>query len=145
MTKWYYENEPQPIVDKYVHTIYGDTDSVAPDTIVHTSEGDMTIEHLFDRGEHLLHVSKERHEVRSCSAMVATYDPTEHRVIYRYPRGVYRHKTTKQRWRVHFEHGFIDVTEDHSIMVMRGDTIMEVKPTEIQNDDMLIKLVEFDK
>lgn len=24
---WYYENEPQPIVDKYVHTIYGDTDS----------------------------------------------------------------------------------------------------------------------
>lgn len=27
MTKWYYENDPQPIVDKYVHTIYGDTDS----------------------------------------------------------------------------------------------------------------------
>lgn len=54
---------------------------------------------------------------------------------------VYRHKVEKEMFEIEDEDGNkVVVTEDHSVMVERGDVLVEVKPTEIMEDDVLISI-----
>ena len=52
---------------------------------------------------------------------------------------VYRHKTNKDKWEITSEEGqSIIVTDDHSCMVERDGKLLEVKPSEILEDDILL-------
>jgi len=58
---------------------------------------------------------------------------------------VMRHYTQKSVYRVTSESGkFVDVTEDHSVMVYKsgGVDLVEVKPTDIHNNDRLLVFVD---
>ena len=57
-------------------------------------------------------------------------------------KGIYRHKTSKRRFRITLESGkFVDVTEDHSVMVERNGTLVAIKPLEInKNTDICISI-----
>jgi DNA polymerase elongation subunit (family B) len=52
---------------------------------------------------------------------------------------VMKHLTTKQKWQIETEDGnSVVVTNDHSIIIDRNGSIIEVKPSEILDDDLLI-------
>jgi intein/homing endonuclease len=52
-----------------------------------------------------------------------------------------RHKTKKKIFQIELENGkSVKVTEDHSIMVDRDGFLLEVKPTEIKETDLIICL-----
>lgn len=54
---------------------------------------------------------------------------------------VYRHKVEKELFEIEDECGnIVTVTEDHSIMVERDGQLMEMKPLDIMDDDILISL-----
>jgi intein/homing endonuclease len=52
-----------------------------------------------------------------------------------------RHKTKKKIYLIELENGkSVKVTEDHSVMVDRDGFLIEVKPNEILDDDLIICL-----
>ena len=52
-----------------------------------------------------------------------------------------RHKTKKKIYEITLENGkSVKVTQDHSVMVDRDGFLLEVKPTEILESDLIICL-----
>ena len=113
--------------------IYSDTDSVASDSLVTISGQTMKVEDAFNvladkygvddiNGKQMVWVNPAQISALSLSGNSPL-------------KGIYRHRTSKRRFRVTLESGkFIDVTEDHSVMVEREDKLIEVKPIEIDID-----------
>ncbi|CAM6054517.1 unnamed protein product [Sphagnum tenellum] len=120
--------------------VYIDTDSNPADTIIHTNNGRMTMEGLFElaakkwQSGNKEYASDERLEV-------LTYDPKIDRAILKPFSYVYRHKVSKARWRVTDEFGnSVEVTNDHSIMVEREGVLIEAKASEILTGDVIISV-----
>lgn len=119
--------------------LYGDTDSSIAVTKLYTSAGEMTIESAFLKGK-IYHTEGDKEYCRLDSDFkVLTYH-SEHKVpYYGDVEFIYRHKVSKAQWRVTDEFGNqVTITGDHSIMVERNGTLIEVKPSEILPDDILI-------
>lgn len=117
---------------------YGD--SVTGDTIIRTSVGDLPIEQLFnmtgnvkyERGKEFVHPSFTVHGYRD--GVNTTIPETNVGFIV-------RHKTTKAKWRITTEDGKqVTVTNDHSIMIERDGNLIEVKPSEIVEGDIVLTL-----
>jgi hypothetical protein len=135
----------QNITGKYDHTgeaiVYGDTDSVAEDSIIQTSVGEMDIESLFLSGTTFW---KEGDKEYSRNDDISIAHPTDNCsginfVNYNY---VYRHKVSKGRYKITTQDGnSVVVTEDHSIMVKDGDCLVEKKPSEIAVGDCVISIM----
>ena len=53
-------------------------------------------------------------------------------------KNISRHKVTKDKWKVSVGDKTIYTTCDHSIMVYRDGTILEVRPEDIKESDCLI-------
>jgi intein/homing endonuclease len=52
-----------------------------------------------------------------------------------------RHKTKKKIYLIELENGkSVKVTEDHSIMIDRDGFLLEVKPTDMRESDLIICL-----
>lgn len=124
--------------------IYGDTDSVAGDSIIECSKGhDIvpdTIENLFMNAEEFW-VEGEKEYASYKDLMVMSYDTELGQPYLGHIEYIYRHKTTKQMWAVSDSFGnTVHVTEDHSVMVMREGELVEVKPKELDEDDIILTL-----
>ena len=117
--------------------LYGDTDSVANDTIIETTEGNFTIEHLFHKCS--IKWANNDKEFAVDDINVATYDPNTQEKILAPINYIYRHKVSKPKWKITDEHNnVIEITNDHSIMVERDGKLIEVKPENILDTDLLI-------
>jgi hypothetical protein len=118
--------------------IYGD--SVTGDTKILTDNGEVTIEELFNNcAEHSI-VGDKEYGVWNSNKVVGfnSYEdsPVMSKISY-----VMRHKTRKKLYKVNLKNGkSITVTEDHSIIVDRDGFLIEVKPTDIRNTDLIICL-----
>lgn len=116
--------------------VYGD--SVTGDTMIRTDDGDKTIEQLFNEcREHIISGTKE-YGVWSDAKVVgfSSYymEPTTSGIEY-----VMRHKTKKKLYKITTENGkTVTVTEDHSVMVDRDGELLECRPTEILETDLII-------
>ena len=55
---------------------------------------------------------------------------------------IMQHKTEKTLYKIKLKENEIIVTEDHSCMIIRNNTLKKVKPTEIQFDDIFVYLNE---
>lgn len=119
--------------------IYGDTDSVAGDTIIETDRGEMTIEALFKSGLLFQSGSKER---ASCpDVKIKVFDPEKMTWDWGEFDHVYRHRVSKEKWLIEGEDGSkVYVTEDHSVMVKRDGNVIGVKPRDIREEDELISV-----
>lgn len=123
--------------------VYSDTDSVAADTKIITNRGVMTIEMLFNLcNTSNSNVTAFGHEVVKCTnTKCATISTTSNNVVMEQVDSVIRHKVTKRRFRVYYdEHTYVDVTQDHSCMVNRDGTLLEVSPLDIAPGDRLIRI-----
>lgn len=117
--------------------IYGDTDSIAGDSIIDSSEGMLSIENLF----HLFEVKKtdnnKEFSIPINEVKCSTFVNQEYQ--FKKIKAIYRHKVSKRRFKITDELGNkIIVTEDHSIMVERNKKLIEVKPIEILSTDLII-------
>ena len=121
--------------------IYQDTDSEVASTVHQTNYGELTIEEMFDNcSEYWDDGDKEY----ACDPdlMVMSYDQTRDEPYLGHINYIYRHKVTKDLYEIVDELGnSITVTEDHSVMVERNGGLIEVKPTEILENDVLISIM----
>lgn len=72
---------------------------------------------------------------------VLTYNKNTKQPEYMPIEYVYRHKVNKPMWEITSEDGqTVKITNDHSIMVERNGELIEVKPKDIQENDILLVL-----
>ena len=125
------------------HNFYGNnilihnTDSITGDSIIHTSEGDKTIEQMFNENynNNLFHTHKG-HELVSTSDKVLNWD---NNLYYGDVKYIMRHKVSKPKWKLRTKDGReIVVTNDHSMIVFRDGEKLEVKPHEILLTDKIL-------
>ena len=130
------------ITGEYNHVgkaiIYGD--SVTGDTMIRTDSGKISIEQLYNEcHQHVIENGKE-YGVQSFAKVVGfnAYNdsPTMSNISC-----VMRHKTKKKLYKITLENNkMVTVTEDHSVMVDRDGSLLEVRPTEILKTDLIICL-----
>lgn len=121
--------------------IYGD--SVTGDTLLKTSFGDIPIEEVFESYCNQHYNEGDREYGIDADIKVMSYDDQKGVPYLGSINYVYRHKVSKALYEIEDEHGnVVTVTEDHSIMVERDGELVEVKPTEITEEDTIISLVE---
>ena len=117
--------------------IYGDTDSVEAETVVKISGQNMTVQDafVFLKGETVVCDGREFKTLPQQFYHTPTFDPDTSAVIQKPIKAIYRHKVNKKRWRITLENGkSVVVTEDHSIMIERDGTLMEICPRDINAD-----------
>jgi DNA polymerase I len=130
------------ITGEYNHTgqsiIYGD--SVTGDTKIKTTDGEMTIEDLFNQCRYYDTLNEKEYGI-GCDSKVVGFNSLEDTTVLSSLSYVMRHKTKKKLYKVVLENGnSITVTEDHSLMIDRDGFLIEIKPTQIQENDLIIGL-----
>ncbi len=122
--------------------VYSDTDSIANSSQILTTQGDLSVEQLF----HLLPIKWVRgdKEYTTCpTTKVISYNEKTGKAEYRNINYVYRHKVKKPRWRITDSLGNkVECTSDHSIMVERDGVLIEIKPADIIEGDLLISFID---
>lgn len=129
---------------EYTHTgntiIYGDTDSEIGTTLHQTNFGEKTIEELFGSCAEFWNDHDKEYAYHP-DLMVMSYDSDSNQPYLGHINYIYRHKVSKDLYEIEDELGnTVTVTEDHSIMVERLGQLIQVKPTEITDNDILISI-----
>lgn len=123
----------------------GDTDSKIGSTeqrvLRNGEEIRETVEELFNNCISYFTDERTGKEYGFTKDMVLGYDDESDSPKYYNINYVYRHKTSKQKWEIEDEDGnIITVTSDHSCMVERNGKLIEVKPSEILEEDIVITI-----
>ena len=118
--------------------VYGDTDSCLGSTLITTNKGLKSIEELFLNSQEYW-MNGDKYYSRDPDLKVLSYDPKTSEPRLMPTEYVYRHKTSKPRWKITDEFGnSVEVTGDHSIMVERDGNLIEAKAAEIIHTDLII-------
>jgi hypothetical protein len=118
-------------IEKGSGPIYGDTDSVAEDTIVVINGVIDTIKNHFEQGAEGIYHNLRDKEFKSLSNAVSV---TGERI-----EALYRHKTNKRKFKITLINGkSVIVTEDHSVMIKRNGELVEAEPVQINKGDICI-------
>lgn len=122
------------------YTIAGDTDSVVGDTFIDVNGVKQTIAEFYDSisddqliRDELDNKVKLVDGCQGLSVNVKTKEIESKPIKY-----VMKHLVKKRMYAIHVDGKNVVVTEDHSIMVMRDDMIISVKPKEILKSDIII-------
>ena len=128
----------------YVDVIYGDTDSVASNSLINIKLTDgttkiVTIEELYDRyGKSNAGSTLVGHESVTTDVKILNWDE-DNKLHYGNPKRVIRHKVSKPKWRLKTKSGKeIFVTNDHSMIVFRDGQKLKVKPKDILPTDKIL-------
>ena len=128
------------------YTTYIDTDSCKSDTIITTSVGSHTICKLYD----MLHGRVETRGIDnyvkhiSDDINIASVDCDSKYVVYNKANYIMKHKVKKRMYKITVASKSIEVTEDHSAMVLRNGNIIPVKPADIEGTDEMLLLEQVD-
>jgi intein/homing endonuclease len=72
---------------------------------------------------------------------VLSYQPETGKVQQSGYNYVYRHKVRKKKYRITTANGKqVTVTEDHSIMVLKDNVLIEKKPSELTESDVIVTI-----
>jgi intein/homing endonuclease len=52
-----------------------------------------------------------------------------------------KHKVKKRMFRIKSKDNYVDVTEDHSVIINRNDKVMSIKPIDIIKGDKIIEII----
>lgn len=133
---WYRE---QPI------SVYSDTDSTSFDTILKTSNGECTIEDLFNESlkeNGIKNITNNGHEIVKCNDDVLNW--TKEKGLNFVPiKWIMRHKVSKPMFKITTKSGkTITVTEDHSCIVFRNGEQIAIKAKDINKETDKILSIE---
>ena len=133
---WYRE---QPI------SVYSDTDSTSFDTILKTSNGECTIENLFNESlkqNGIKDITNNGHEIVKCNDDVLNWTK-ENGLNFVPIKWIMRHKVSKPMFKITTKSGkTITVTEDHSCIVFRNGEQIAIKAKDINKETDKILSIE---
>ena len=149
ITKHMASKTNEMITGEYDHygkaIVYGDTDSEISTTRHLTNFGEKTIEDLFN-GCKEFWKDGDKEYAYDPELMVMTYDEDIDEPYMGHTEYIYRHKVSKDLYEIEDELGnVITVTEDHSVMVERNGFLIDVKPVDILESDIMISIKVNDK
>jgi hypothetical protein len=128
----------------FVDVIYGDTDSVASNSMINImlpngTTTSVTIENLYNQyGKENAGSTLVGHESVATDVKILNWDETN-KLHYGNPKRIIRHKVSKPKWRLKTKSGKeIFVTNDHSMIVFRDGRKLEVKPRDILPTDKIL-------
>lgn len=124
--------------------VAGDTDSVSGNSIVYINNEKMKIEEafndIFKRSKFIKH-EPDNFVIEPFEYLTTkTYDSKTKKVENRKINYLMRHKVSKPRWKVKTKSGkIVEVTDDHSIMVLRNGKLIETKASliDIKTDKII--------
>lgn len=133
---WYRE---QPI------SVYSDTDSTSFDTILKTSNGECTIENLFNESlkqNGIKDITNNGHEIVKCNDDVLNWTK-ENGLNFVPIKWIMRHKVSKPMFKITTKSGkTITVTEDHSCIVFRNSEQIAIKAKDINKEtDKILSVI----
>ena len=120
----------------------GDTDSVHGDSVINVNESQMSIEQFFNFSSGETEMIGKDNFVKTMKKPYYTYGVDETgNVVRKKILHAMAHKVKKRMFRIKMDDTYVDVTEDHSVMIERDGKIISAKAAEIQKTDILIKLL----
>jgi intein/homing endonuclease len=120
--------------------VYGDTDSVAADSIIITDNGSVSVETLFVQGDTFWKEADK--EYSSNNSIKIAHPSLDNQVTYVNYDYIYRHRVSKGRYKVTTADGNqVIVTEDHSVMVLVDGNLIEKKASDILVGDAVISIM----
>lgn len=125
-------------------TIYSDTDSVDKNSIVKINGVDDSIENMFNRYADIFEIitNNNGNEILNITGNLFTPTLIGDSVQSSKIRTIYRHKVKKLKYTINTSTGnTVTVTDDHSLMVYRNNVLLEIKPSEILQNDKFIETV----
>jgi len=136
------------ITGKYDHLgaslIYGDTDSWIGTTLHQTNFGEKTVEELFSSCSQFWNDGDKEYAYNP-ELIVMSFDPDRNEPYLGHINYIYRHKVSKDLYEIEDALGnIVTVTQDHSVMIERAGILLEVKPADIQETDILISISQKD-
>lgn len=128
--------------------VAGDTDSVSGDTLIYLNGEEITIEDAWEAVKLMNHdtafkLTNGHLVVPGNGITTRTYDPVEEKVVDCPMRYISKHKVKKKaKWVLTTKSGkTVEVTNDHSLMVMRDGRLIEVKPHQVnKRTDKIVTL-----
>lgn len=120
---------------------YSDTDSVVGDTLIQTSIGKVKIQDLYNvEGEETVLANNSC--IKKPNSNIITYSVGKNLKLNNNEiKYIMKHKVKKRMFKIKTPEGEVIVTEDHSVMVLRNNNLIEVKPKDIIKGDSIIRLV----
>jgi len=121
--------------------IYNDTDSSFFTTKLRVNKNEtITIEDAFNSCTEFWNDGDKEYGYNP-ELTVMSYDPIKDEPYQGHINYVYRHKVAKYLYEIEDDLGnTVVVTEDHSVMVEREGKLIELKPMDIQDSDVLISI-----
>lgn len=128
-------------IDK-TYVLYNDTDSVVGSTIVSTSTGDLSIENLYDKLNGKIDILGVDNFVKIVSNKVSTksFNSSKREVEDKQIKHIMKHKVNKRMFKIKHLNDEVIVTEDHSVIVNRNGSYLDIKPADILGTDKIVKL-----
>lgn len=120
--------------------LYCDTDSVHKDTVIITDEGKMTIEDLYNISKKIENefISNGKEYTLSHFKIL---NEKKGKLLYSPISKVIRHKVNKPKWKIKTVSGKeIVVTNDHSLIIYRDGSNIEVKPSDVKPGEKVISV-----
>lgn len=118
---------------------YGDTDSVVGDSIIVTNLGEIKIEDLWDMSDEKEQYGDGKKYIGILPGLKAlSYSIKHDRAEKKKINYIMKHKVRKKIYRIKHGNKYVDITEDHSIMIRRNNEIISVKPCDISKTDKII-------
>jgi len=114
-------------------------------TILKTSIGDISIGDLYDKYTSDL-TEQNQHKKDSVRKLIQpikslSYDDETNNIVYNDIKYIMKHKVKKRMFRIKSCDNYVDVTEDHSVIINRNGNIMSIKPIDIIKGDKIIEIV----
>lgn len=118
--------------------IYNDTDSVVGSSQIEINGETLSIEEFFKRTNSSILTTGSGAEVKTTSNCYTTTVDDSLNVVKKRVNYVMRHKTKKRMYRVTVGGKSVEITEDHSLIVLRENKLLDLKVEELKKGDKLI-------
>lgn len=123
------------------YVLYCDTDSVVGDTLIDVNGNKITIEDYYNSiPDSNLVRDTPKDYVKTISNDTSLGMDNQLNVVRKPIKYIMKHKVKKRMFKLTVNGSSVTVTEDHSIIVMRNNNIISVKPKDIIKGDKIVKL-----
>lgn len=130
-----YENKMSEKVD---FIAYIDTDSIGGDSIIDTNIGNKKIEDLWKFSSEKEYYGNDRYFAILPGVKCNSFNSDKKKIEEKDIKYIMKHKVKKKMYRIKYKNKYVDVTEDHSIVVNRNGNYIDVKPSDIKEGDKII-------
>jgi intein/homing endonuclease len=146
---WNLENNFIETIEHHPQLQYADTDSLCRHSLINIEETlqynnkvkEYSIENLFDKVEGNIEIIGKDNFVKHLTKEYLTPSVSKNLKLENKPiTYIMKHKVKKRIFKIKVNGDEVDITEDHSLMVLRNKKLVEIKPGEVKKDDRLYKI-----